>query len=72
MIICEGEMDVLACAEVGEKDKAVSVPNGTNNLGWIEYNWEFLESKKAIILAFDNDVAGEKAIKEVLKEEKKK
>ena len=67
VIICEGEMDVLACAEVGEKNKAVSVPNGTNNLGWIEYNWEFLESKKAIILAFDNDVAGEKAIKEVLK-----
>ena len=67
VIICEGEMDVLACAEVGEKDKAVSVPNGTNNLGWIEYNWEFLESKKVIILAFDNDTAGEKAIKEVLK-----
>ena len=39
-------MDVLACAEVGEKNKAVSVPNGTNNLGWIEYNWEFLENKK--------------------------
>ena len=67
VIICEGEFDVLACAEVGEKDKAVSVPNGTNNLGWIEYNWDFLESKKEIILAFDNDTAGEKAIKEVLK-----
>ncbi|ACZ10744.1 Replicative DNA helicase [Sebaldella termitidis] len=67
VIICEGEMDVLACAEVGMKDKAVSVPNGTNNLGWIEYNWDFLESKKEIILAFDNDTAGEKAIKEVLK-----
>jgi replicative DNA helicase len=67
LIICEGEMDTLACAEVGLKDKAVSVPNGTNNLGWIEYNWDFLESKKVIILAFDNDIAGEKAIKEVLK-----
>ena len=67
VIICEGEMDVLACAEVGFKDIAASVPNGASSLGWIEYNWEFLESKKEIILAFDSDTAGQKALSEVLK-----
>ena len=67
VIICEGEMDVLACAEAGFKDIAVSVPQGAGSLGWIEYNWDFLENKKEIILAFDNDEAGEKAIKEMLK-----
>ena len=67
VIICEGEMDVLACAEAGFKDIAVSVPQGAGSLGWIEYNWVFLENKKEIILAFDNDEAGEKAIKEILK-----
>ena len=39
VIICEGEFDVLACAEVGLKDKAVSVPNGTNNLGESRDAW---------------------------------
>lgn len=65
VVICEGEWDCLSLAEAGLMDRALSVPMGTGNLDWIDNCREFLESKEEIILAFDTDEAGEKALRKV-------
>lgn len=65
IIIGEGEMEALTLAEIGLMDRALSVPMGVGNLDWIDNCREFLESKEEIILAFDNDDAGEKALRKV-------
>lgn len=65
LLIAEGEPDCLAAIESGYKN-SVSVPLGANNYGWIEENWDFLEQFESIILAFDNDEAGQKATNEVI------
>ena len=60
-IITEGEMDVLALHEAGIKN-AISVPNGatlnSNNLDYLDNCIDYLEDKTKIILAVDNDEAG--------------
>lgn len=65
LLICEGEIDRLACIEAGFKN-AVSVPFGANNYHWIEYNWDWLEQFEKIIIWADNDEAGEKMRKEAI------
>lgn len=64
-ITVTGNCDALALAEIGLMDRALSVPMGVGNLDWIDNCREFLESKEEIILAFDNDEAGEKALRKV-------
>lgn len=66
LIITEGEFDCMAVYEAGYKN-VVSIPFGTGNVEWINECWEYLENFKEIILFFDNDDAGENAIKEVSK-----
>lgn len=66
LIICEGELDQLSFEEQGIYN-AVSVPTGAGSLSWIDTDYEELERYKTIILALDNDEAGEKAVKEILK-----
>lgn len=66
LIICEGELDQLSFEEQGIYN-AVSVPTGASSLSWIDTDYEELEKYKTIILALDNDVAGEKAVKEIVK-----
>ncbi len=60
LIIVEGEMDVLALAEVGIY--AVSVPQGGSDtkLECIENCWEFIKDFKEFIIAVDNDEVGDK------------
>ena len=65
LLITEGEPDALAAYQSGYHN-VVSVPLGANNYQWIEENWDFLEQFKSIILGFDNDEAGQKALKEVI------
>lgn len=57
LIITEGEIDQLSFEEQGIQN-AVSVPAGANSLSWIDTDFEELEQFKEIILAFDNDEAG--------------
>ena len=61
-VIVEGEMDVLALVEAGVKN-VVSVPNGATlnrlNLDYLDNCIEYFENKSKIILAVDNDEAGE-------------
>lgn len=62
--LVEGEMDYIVASELGLP--ALSVPNGANvsdkqnNADWIQYEWEDLERFEEIVLATDQDVAGEK------------
>ncbi len=60
LIIVEGEMDVLALAEVGIY--AVSVPQGGSDtkLECIENCWDFIKDFKEFIIAVDNDEVGDK------------
>ena len=62
IIITEGEIDALSCIESGYPN-VVSVPNGavvgTNNLDYLDSCIDYFEGKSKVILATDNDEAGE-------------
>jgi twinkle protein len=58
--ITEGEFDWMTLKELGYKN-SVTVPSGTSNFDWIEYNQDWLKNKN-IILCFDGDDAGKKAL----------
>ena len=60
LVIVEGEMDVLALAEVGIY--AVSVPQGGSDtkLECIENCWEWFKDIKEFVIAVDNDEVGDK------------
>jgi twinkle protein len=66
LIIVEGEMDCLSLYQYGMKN-VVSVPCGVSNLNWIDNNWEELEQLNSIILALDNDKAGNEAVENISK-----
>ena len=61
-VIVEGEMDVLALYECGIKH-AVSVPNGAvighNNLDYLDNCIDYFSDKEKVVLALDNDEAGQ-------------
>ena len=61
-IITEGEIDVLALHEAGIKN-CISVPNGAtlnnNNLDYLDNCIDYLEDKERIVLAVDQDEAGQ-------------
>ncbi len=63
LIITEGEIDMLSFLEIGVEN-VVSVPNGASNMEWIEKHYKWLEKFKTIILCYDNDEAGKKALKQ--------
>lgn len=65
IVICEGEIDALSVLESGYTN-VVSVPLGAQNLQWIEFNYEFLDLFDEIILWFDNDAPGIKAVNEAV------
>jgi len=61
-VIVEGEMDVLSLHEAGVKN-VVSVPNGAtlgnNNLDYLDNCIDYFVDKEKIIIAVDNDEAGQ-------------
>lgn len=65
LVIVEGHVDVLAVIESGLYN-VVSIPHGAEDKNWIEFNWEWLENFDKIILWFDDDKVGQKALKEVV------
>jgi replicative DNA helicase len=65
LLIVEGEGDAMSAIEAGYFN-TVSVPLGAGNLHWIEENWDWLEQFKSIIIASDNDEAGQKMRKECI------
>jgi KaiC/GvpD/RAD55 family RecA-like ATPase len=65
LLIVEGEGDAMSAIEAGYFN-TVSVPLGAGNLHWIEENWDWLEQFNSIIVASDNDDAGQKMKKECI------
>lgn len=64
LLIVEGEFDAMAWKEY--KYNAVSVPSGASDMSWIENDWDFLNTFKQIFICFDNDVAGQKYISQIV------
>lgn len=65
LVITEGEIDCLSVIEAGYTN-VVSIIGGSQNMKWIEYNWEWLEQFPKIIIWFDSDGAGIKAREEAM------
>jgi twinkle protein len=63
LVITEGEIDCMSLSQVqGNKYPVVSVPSGASSVKkYLTQNFEYIDSFKEIILAFDNDEAGRKA-----------
>lgn len=66
--VVEGEIDAISVAEVqGLQYPVVSVPNGAQSAkDSIKQNLEWLQKFKHVVLAFDNDEAGQKATQECM------
>ena len=65
LVITEGAIDALSYAEVRKNWPVVSIPNGAQSAkGAIAANLDYLESFEKVVLAFDNDEEGQKAIEE--------
>jgi len=62
--ICEGELDALSVSQaLGNKWPVVSVPTGAAGAKKaIQNDLEYLENFESVILMFDNDEAGQKAV----------
>jgi len=65
IVITEGEFDCMAAtqmlAKLGKNYRVVSLPNGAN-VKAIKENLEWLETFETVVLNFDNDEAGNKAV----------
>ena len=70
VVIVEGEIDVLSLVEVGIKS-VFSVPNGAtvsnNNLDYLDSCIDYLDGKEKIIIAVDQDEAGENLKQELIR-----
>lgn len=65
IIITEGEIDALSLMESGYEN-ICSIPFGVSNVDWIDNQREWLETKKEVILWFDNDEAGRNGIEKAI------
>ena len=69
-VVVEGEMDVLALHEAGIEN-AISVPNGatlnTNNLDYLDNCIDYFIDMDKIVIAVDNDAAGEALKQEIVR-----
>ena len=54
LVITEGQIDSLSCAEAGIEN-AVSVPTGANGFTWVPYCWDFLNQYKTLIVFGDHE-----------------
>ncbi|MFZ7121749.1 MAG: toprim domain-containing protein [Eubacteriaceae bacterium] len=69
-IIVEGEIDALSVVESGFIN-VTSNPNGSTkgnvNLDWLDTSIDYFDNKEKIILALDNDEAGQNVQKELIR-----
>ena len=66
--IYEGELDAMAGYQItGSLFPCVSLPNGSSSaVSAVKHNLEYLESFEKVVLCFDNDEAGKKAVEKVV------
>lgn len=67
LIIVEGEIDLLSVIEA-DYYNVVSLPSGATNIKCVINQKEWLKQFEKIIIAVDNDEAGEKCKKKIIKE----
>lgn len=65
IIITEGQIDAMSWREYGYS--ALSVPGGANNMHWIDNDYDRLAIYDTVFVNMDNDDAGKKAEKEIIK-----
>ena len=65
LVIVEGEFDALALDEAGVPN-VVSVPNGAQDLTWIENCWEWLDKFGKVIIWGDNDDPGRQMVRNII------
>jgi len=64
--VVEGELDALSAFEMlGSQYPVVSINNGSNAVENIKHNLEWLDSFETVVLCFDNDDAGNEAVKKI-------
>lgn len=61
LYITEGQWDAIAVTQAGFP--AISIPEGANNHHWTESCAEFLKSFDRLVLCYDNDKAGNEALR---------
>ena len=66
IVVVEGEIDVLSFMEAGVSN-VVSVPNGANNFSFIDSSVDLFDHIQKIYLCLDNDEAGQKLQKELIR-----
>lgn len=54
LVITEGQMDSLSCAEAGIEN-AVSVPMGMNAFTWLPYCWKWMQHYQKIVVFGDHE-----------------
>lgn len=64
LVITEGQPDAMVVWQSGYRN-VVSVPNGSNNLKWIDNCWDWLQGIKEFIVWADNDKPGLKMANEI-------
>ena len=64
LVITEGQIDAMIVWQSGYKN-VVSVPSGSNNLTWIDHNWDWLQEIKEFIVWADNDEPGLKMAQKI-------
>jgi twinkle protein len=65
LVICEGEIDAMALYESGVRN-VVSVPNGSEDLNWVEANFKWLDEFKTITICGDNDEPGQEMVQKLI------
>lgn len=64
--ITEGEIDAMSVFQMqGSKYPVVSIKNGCNSVKDIKQNYEYLNSFDNIVLCWDGDAAGRKAVQKI-------
>ncbi len=63
LVICEGEYDCAALHQYGIE--STSLPNGAQGMGWIDTEWQYLETFVLVYICLDNDGAGQKAAQDL-------
>lgn len=64
--VVEGELDALSAYEMlGSQYPVVSINNGASSVDNIKANLEWLDSFETVVLCFDNDEAGNEAVKKI-------
>jgi twinkle protein len=65
LTVCEGEIDAMALYESGARN-VVSVPNGSEDLNWVEANFKWLDGFRIITICGDNDEPGREMVQKLI------